>query len=207
MTRCQRHRGGGVAGQRRLDRIHLCAASRSDLRPLSARRPVREGNSENLKLTREYLERAGERRRPRRRRRRGREDDRRGHAAYIMPEQDRLGYSIGYAGDMDGDGVEDIVVGADGADDGYAADPSARAGAGAVFVLFLNRDGTVKQKQKNLKHKNLKQKNLKHRARVSVGRRRLQSSRERRRLRAEQRGHRRRRRGRRARHRRGSAGP
>ena len=44
-------------------------------------------------------------------------------------------------GDMDGDGTEDIAVGANGDGDGG---PS----RGAVWVLFLNMNGTVKSHQK-----------------------------------------------------------
>ncbi|MFH2051598.1 MAG: FG-GAP-like repeat-containing protein [bacterium] len=44
-------------------------------------------------------------------------------------------------GDLDGDGVADIVVGAEYDDDGPT-------GAGAVWVLFLNTNGTVKSHQK-----------------------------------------------------------
>ncbi|MDQ3117416.1 MAG: FG-GAP-like repeat-containing protein [Verrucomicrobiota bacterium] len=58
-----------------------------------------------------------------------------------------LGEGLGSLGDLDGDGVVDLVVGAplddDGGDEG---DPFANLGA--VYILFLNADGTVKNTQK-----------------------------------------------------------
>ena len=47
-------------------------------------------------------------------------------------------------GDLDGNGNADLAVGADGDKDG--GNPS--GGEGAVWILFLNSDGTVKSKQK-----------------------------------------------------------
>ncbi|MBS1583170.1 MAG: VCBS repeat-containing protein, partial [Bacteroidetes bacterium] len=47
-------------------------------------------------------------------------------------------------GDMDGDGVQDIAVGADASDDGGTAG-SAR---GALWILLMNRNGTVKGHRK-----------------------------------------------------------
>ncbi|MCP4958787.1 MAG: hypothetical protein GY925_05890, partial [Actinomycetia bacterium] len=44
-------------------------------------------------------------------------------------------------GDVDGDGLVDIAVSAHGDDDGGGS-------RGAVYVLFLNADGTVKAEQK-----------------------------------------------------------
>ncbi|MDA8896335.1 integrin alpha, partial [Bacteroidia bacterium] len=44
-------------------------------------------------------------------------------------------------GDINGDGIIDLVVGARSDDDG-ATD------AGAVYILFMNRDGTVQSNQK-----------------------------------------------------------
>jgi hypothetical protein len=52
-----------------------------------------------------------------------------------------FGGAVAALGDLDGDGVEDIAVGARGDDDG-AQD------SGAVWVLFLAPDGTVRARQK-----------------------------------------------------------
>ncbi|MHC4880693.1 MAG: beta strand repeat-containing protein, partial [Planctomycetota bacterium] len=56
---------------------------------------------------------------------------------------DRFGSAVAGLGDLDGDGVADLVVGALG--DGVA---SGSAGTGAVHVLLLNADGTVKSQTK-----------------------------------------------------------
>jgi len=53
----------------------------------------------------------------------------------------RFGTSLAGLGDLDGDGVEDLAVGAEGVDDGGSR-------RGAVWILFLNTDGTVKAQQK-----------------------------------------------------------
>ncbi len=50
---------------------------------------------------------------------------------------DYFGYSVASAGDIDGDGVPDIIAGAKGNDDGGSD-------AGAAWVLLMNSDGTVK---------------------------------------------------------------
>lgn len=54
---------------------------------------------------------------------------------------DDLGHAVGAIGDLDGDGVTEIAIGAIRDDDGA---PS----AGAVWIVFLNADGTVKDQQK-----------------------------------------------------------
>ena len=54
---------------------------------------------------------------------------------------DRFGRDHDIAGDINGDGVADLVVGARSDDDG-ATD------AGAVYILFMNADGTVNSHQK-----------------------------------------------------------
>jgi len=58
-----------------------------------------------------------------------------------LGNSDRFGFSVAGLGDLDGDGVGDIAVGAYQDDDGGS-------NRGAVYVLFLNSDGTVKSKQK-----------------------------------------------------------
>jgi len=58
---------------------------------------------------------------------------------------DDFGASVGALDDLDGDGNDDLVVGAPFDDDGAAGDPLDR---GAVWVLFLRADGTVAGHQK-----------------------------------------------------------
>ncbi|MCH8851931.1 MAG: FG-GAP repeat protein, partial [Planctomycetes bacterium] len=55
----------------------------------------------------------------------------------ILDNSDIFGSSVASLGDLDGDGVGDLAVGATGDDDGGPPH-------GAVWVLFLNTDGTVK---------------------------------------------------------------
>ncbi len=59
----------------------------------------------------------------------------------ILDDDDWFGWSVASLGDLDGDGVTDLAVGAIYDDDGGI-------GRGAVWVLFLNTDGTVKSHQK-----------------------------------------------------------
>jgi len=56
-------------------------------------------------------------------------------------EGDTFGTSVATIGDLDGDGVLDLAVGAPGDDD-------AQPDEGAVYILFLNPNGTVKAQQK-----------------------------------------------------------
>ncbi|NNL68490.1 MAG: hypothetical protein HKO70_00835, partial [Acidimicrobiia bacterium] len=64
-----------------------------------------------------------------------------GGLAATIDINDRFGSSVAAIGDLDGDGLNDIVVGAKDDDDGGVDQ-------GAVYVLFLNADGTVKAEQK-----------------------------------------------------------
>jgi len=56
---------------------------------------------------------------------------------------DNFGSSVTSIGDLDGDGVGDIAVGAIGDNDGGGL-----GGQGAVYILFMNTDGTVSSHQK-----------------------------------------------------------
>jgi hypothetical protein len=59
-----------------------------------------------------------------------------------LDKQDWFGDGVAGIGDLDGDGVPDLAVGAPGDDDGDGADK------GAVWILFLRRDGLVDRYQK-----------------------------------------------------------
>lgn len=70
-----------------------------------------------------------------------------GGFAADVGNDDRFGRDHDSAGDIDGDGVNDLVVGARSDDDG----PTSSDGltdAGAVYILFMNEDGTVRDNQK-----------------------------------------------------------
>ena len=58
-----------------------------------------------------------------------------------LPDLDRFGSAVAALGDLDGDGVKDLAVGARGDDTGGRY-------RGAVHVLFLNANGTIKSLQK-----------------------------------------------------------
>lgn len=58
-----------------------------------------------------------------------------------LDPEDYFGYAIASLGDVNGDGVTDLAVGAQGDDDGGA-------NAGAAWILFMNADGTVRDEQK-----------------------------------------------------------
>ena len=59
----------------------------------------------------------------------------------LLEAWEYFGIAVAGLGDLDGDGVEDLAVGAAGDDDGGED-------RGAVYVLFLNADGTVNSHQK-----------------------------------------------------------
>ena len=59
----------------------------------------------------------------------------------VLDNEDYFGRSLSPLGDLDGDGVLDLAVGAPGDDDGPYD-------GGAVWILFLNTDGAVKSHQK-----------------------------------------------------------
>jgi CSLREA domain-containing protein len=59
----------------------------------------------------------------------------------VLDDDDRFGIATASLGDLDGDGVPDVAVGAIADDDGGTD-------RGAVWILFLNVDGTVKAQQK-----------------------------------------------------------
>jgi FG-GAP repeat len=64
-----------------------------------------------------------------------------GNLQTVLPNGDQFGCSATAVGDLDGDATTELVVGSDLDDDGGAA-------RGAVYVLFLHRNGTVKRQQK-----------------------------------------------------------
>jgi hypothetical protein len=60
---------------------------------------------------------------------------------YTLSSGDDFGVSVSALGDLDQDGVVDVAVGARGDDGGGSS-------AGAIYLIFLNTDGTVKSSQK-----------------------------------------------------------
>jgi len=64
-----------------------------------------------------------------------------GNFAGVLDDSDRFGVSVANLGDLDGDGVNDLAVGADLDDDGGT-------NRGAVWILFMHSDGSVKSEQK-----------------------------------------------------------
>ncbi|MEQ9100253.1 MAG: gliding motility-associated C-terminal domain-containing protein [Imperialibacter sp.] len=64
-----------------------------------------------------------------------------GGLAVIIPSNSRFGYSVSNIGDLNGDGTTDVAVGA-------VYDQDGGYQHGAVWILFLNENGTVKTHQK-----------------------------------------------------------
>jgi hypothetical protein len=64
------------------------------------------------------------------------------HLLADLDSGDRFGWDVAALGDMDGDDVPDLGVATPGDDDGSGAD------RGAMYVLFLNIDGSVKSEVK-----------------------------------------------------------
>jgi len=68
-----------------------------------------------------------------------------------LDDDDRFGNAVSPLGDLDGDDIPDIAVGAPYDDDhkpGVDPDDPDNVDDGAVYVLFMKRDGTVKSHQK-----------------------------------------------------------
>jgi hypothetical protein len=55
----------------------------------------------------------------------------------------RFGYSVAVIGDMDGNGVDDLAVGAIGEDVFNHTSSALIANAGSVYILFMNQNGSV----------------------------------------------------------------
>ena len=68
--------------------------------------------------------------------------DIRGGFTGTLTNFDHFGISVAGLGDLDGDGNEDVVTGA------WRDDEGGNDNTGAIWVLFLNNDGTVKEHQK-----------------------------------------------------------
>ena len=64
-----------------------------------------------------------------------------GLAPNTLESHDHFGSAVSGMGDLDGDGVPDLAVGASGDENGDSEE-------GAIYVLFLNADGTVKSQRK-----------------------------------------------------------
>src|SRR6185436_12436189 len=62
----------------------------------------------------------------------------------VLDSTDWFGWAMSPLGDLDGDGVMDLAVAADGDDDGGPTGSD----RGAVWILFLHSDGSVKAKTK-----------------------------------------------------------
>ncbi|MFT5327568.1 MAG: Ca2+-binding RTX toxin-like protein [Planctomycetaceae bacterium] len=71
-------------------------------------------------------------------------DDVGGLVADTLEDSDFFGFSVTSVGDLNGDGVPDLAVGASADENDSAGD----SGEGAVYVLLMNADGTVLSQQK-----------------------------------------------------------
>jgi hypothetical protein len=60
----------------------------------------------------------------------------------MLFDHDRFGSAIAPTGDLDGDAITELAVGAWGVDDVPGGGPS--PGPGAIWILFMNNDGTVR---------------------------------------------------------------
>ena len=59
----------------------------------------------------------------------------------LLDDGDKFGHTVANLGDLDGDGVDDFVIGADQDDDGGPD-------RGATYILFMSNEGIVKSYQK-----------------------------------------------------------
>lgn len=64
-----------------------------------------------------------------------------GNFTAVLDNSDTFGRSVASIGDLDGDGIPDMAVGSTRDDDGGTD-------RGALYILFMNADGTVKSTQK-----------------------------------------------------------
>ena len=63
----------------------------------------------------------------------------------VLDQTDQWGSALSITGDLDGNGVNEVIIGSPGDDD---ANSDGNLDAGALWVLFMNRDGTVSSSQK-----------------------------------------------------------
>jgi hypothetical protein len=66
----------------------------------------------------------------------------------LLDPGDFFGFSVAGIGDFDGDGTPDLGVGAIKDDDGGEIGPGGEAATGAVWILLMNPDGTVREPRK-----------------------------------------------------------
>ena len=68
-------------------------------------------------------------------------NDYQGGLGSVLSNGDKFGYAVENIGDINNDGITDLAVGASEDDDG-------NNDAGAIYILFLDTDGTIKGKEK-----------------------------------------------------------